>query len=126
MYEHFNNHPTSKGLGFHTVRTLSKILDISWVYAYTLLQMISEITGYASKGIASLSEILKMNGYHTEFLEESTKTVSDFCKKNKTGKYVLIFEDYCIPVIDGRYFDLFDSGKEEPLYYWRKSDVGEI
>lgn len=36
------------------------------------------------------------------------------------GIYVLALQGHVVCVIDGVYYDSWDSGREVPLYYWQK------
>lgn len=47
-------------------------------------------------------------------------TVADFCNDHKAGIYILALNRHVVCVIDGDYFDTWDSGEEIPLYYWEK------
>ena len=47
-------------------------------------------------------------------------TVKDFCKDNPNGKFILATGEHVIAVVDGDYYDAFDSGDEVPIYYWHK------
>jgi hypothetical protein len=48
--------------------------------------------------------------------------VEDFCRDNPEGTYVLGTGSHAIAVIDGNYYDAWDSGREQPMYYYRKDD----
>lgn len=47
-------------------------------------------------------------------------TVKDFCSDNSEGVYVLGTGTHAVAVIDGDYYDAWDSGDKVPLFYWRK------
>ena len=47
-------------------------------------------------------------------------TVRDFCKDHPTGEYILKTSGHVIAVVNGDYYDTFDSGDKTPVYYWRK------
>lgn len=49
-------------------------------------------------------------------------TVKDFCKENPIGTYILAISGHVVAVIDGDYFDTWDSGEEIPIYYWKKEN----
>ena len=44
-------------------------------------------------------------------------TVLDFCRDNTNGTYILALSGHVIAVIDGDYYDTWDSGEEIPVYY---------
>ena len=47
-------------------------------------------------------------------------TVKDFCKDHPQGVFVLGTGTHAVAVIDGDYYDAWDSGNKVPLFYWRK------
>lgn len=46
-------------------------------------------------------------------------TVRAFCKRYPEGIYVIGTGTHAVAVIDGDYYDTFDSGDETPSYFWR-------
>jgi hypothetical protein len=36
------------------------------------------------------------------------------------GRYILAIPGHAVAIVDGAYFDSFDSGNEVPIYYWKK------
>lgn len=47
-------------------------------------------------------------------------TVRDFCRDYSVGTFVLGMGDHAVCVIDGDYYDAWDSGGEVPIYYYKK------
>ena len=47
-------------------------------------------------------------------------TVKQFCKDHPYGKYLLALDGHVVAVIDGDYYDTWDSGNEVPIYFWKK------
>lgn len=47
-------------------------------------------------------------------------TVRDFCLEHPTGKYLLATGEHVVTVENGDYYDTWDSGDEQPIYYWSK------
>lgn len=45
-------------------------------------------------------------------------TVRDFCDDNPKGSYVLCTGTHAVAVINGDYYDVFNSGSAIPLYYF--------
>lgn len=45
-------------------------------------------------------------------------TVKDFCQNNFLGHFLLATGSHVVAVIDGNYYDTWDSGDEVPVYYW--------
>lgn len=47
-------------------------------------------------------------------------TVRDFCFDNPVGTFILATGSHVICVIDGNYYDAWDSGDELPISVWRR------
>ena len=47
-------------------------------------------------------------------------SVKDFCKDNPNGTFVLGTGKHAICIIDGNYYDSWDSGDEVPIYGFKK------
>ena len=43
-------------------------------------------------------------------------TISQFCKDNPNGLYVVGTGEHVVTVIDGTYYDTYDSGNKIPIY----------
>ena len=93
------------------------------------------------------SFILQMQGITKEFpgvkalddvnLSVKTGTIHAICGENGAGKstlmkvlsgvyphgtYVLATNNHVVAVVDGNYYDTWDSGDETPIYVWRKEE----
>lgn len=49
-------------------------------------------------------------------------SVREFVRDYPYGIYMLATGNHVIPVIDGNYYDTWDSGDEVPIYFWRKGE----
>ena len=69
--------------------------------------------------------LLKKYGFVREVIPNECNdcyTVEDFCTDNPDGVYVLGTGSHVITVVDGCYFDAWDSGMEQPIFYYRRSE----
>lgn len=46
-------------------------------------------------------------------------TVSAFCHFYPTGRYIIGTGAHAIAIIDGNYYDSWDSGNEIPSFFWK-------
>ena len=46
----------------------------------------------------------------------------DFCNDHPKGAYILALSSHVVAVVDGCYYDTWDSGQEIPIYYWTKKE----
>ena len=51
-------------------------------------------------------------------------TVRDFCRDNPIGEFILGTGEHVIAVVDGDYYDSWDSGREIPIYYFERQKNG--
>lgn len=122
----YNPNPNHKRVGDCTVRALSKILCQEWSKTYIDLC----IHGYMMCDMPSANnvwgEYLKTKGFIRGILPNicpECYTVKDFASDNYCGEYILALPSHVVAVIDGNYYDTWDSGDEVPLYYWYKEEV---
>ena len=47
-------------------------------------------------------------------------TVDSFAKEHKNGKYFLNVANHCVAVVNGIYYDTWDSGSRHLYGYWEK------
>ena len=120
-YIRFNPNPTNKNIGDCVIRAFCAALDSDWDDAYMRLCL----RGYIMKDMPSSNCVwdseLVAEGYKRELLPFRTNyTVKDFCEEHRYGTYILGTGTHAVAVIDGNYYDAWDSGNEIPTYYYRK------
>lgn len=125
MYVYFNSNPYGLNELDCVIRAISLVTAKSWDQTYMNLSM----QGYYMKGPLVANRVwgayLQSIGFSRDVIPNRCPpcyTVSDFCHDNPLGVYLLAAEGHVIPVIDGNYYDSWDSGDEIPLYFWRKDD----
>lgn len=125
MWKKFNSNPTGNAVGDCTVRAISKALGQSWETTYMGLCL----QGLADYDMPNANEVwgryLISKGYTRKMIENACRdmyTVSEFCEEHPQGVYVLAISGHVVCVIDGVYYDTWDSGKCVPLYYWERKD----
>jgi hypothetical protein len=120
-YELYNPNPMKRNVGDCSVRAISKALNTDWETAYITIML----NGYAMCDMPSsdavFGSVLRQNGFKRAIVPNSCPdcyTIADFCKENPEGKYVLGTGGHVVAVVDGNYYDSWDSGQEIPLYVW--------
>lgn len=122
----FNNPNPAKNLvGDCVIRGIAILTDKSW--AYTYMEII--VQGYDMYDMPSSNEVwsayLKSQGYSKRIIPNtcpSCYTIRDFCEDHPEGKYLLATGSHVVAVIDGNYYDTWDSGSEIPIYYFTKEE----
>jgi len=121
----YNPNPAGRFVGDCTIRAICRLTDQDWdtVYAGTVFQ------GFLQKnmpsGNSTWGAYLQRQGYVTRPILGSCPygyTVDDFCKDHPVGRYLLALDQHVVTVVDGDYYDTWDSGKEIPIYYWTKEE----
>lgn len=88
----------------------------------------SDITdiGYEMKDMPSANrvwgEYLKRLGFKRYVIPDTCPgcyTVKDFCEDYPYGKYIVATGEHVIAVVNGNYYDSWDSGNETPIYYYK-------
>jgi len=69
---------------------------------------------------------LREHGFRSYIIPDTCPgcyTVRDFCEEHPIGTYVLAINghtNHVVAVVDGSYYDTFDSGDETPVFYMKK------
>lgn len=120
-YVYFNLNSNGDRLTDYSVRAIAKVLGKEWEDAYIGLCAI----GHSYKDMPSspyvIGMYMKEHGYEKKVIPTSfpqCTTVKKFSEENTEGKFLLFTENYIVALIDGDYFDIFDCGKEEVIYYY--------
>lgn len=123
MYIEFNNNPVGRRVGDCAVRAISKALDTTWESAYIMLALNGLHMGDVMNADSVWGATLRQNGYSRKAIPASCPDcydITEFCKEFPTGTYVVGTGGHVVTVIDGDYFDSWDSGSETPQFYWSK------
>lgn len=112
-------------VGDCVIRGISILTDKSWEYTY----MEIVVQGYDMYDMPSSNEVwssyLKSQGYNKKIIPNTCPncyTIKDFCEDNPHGRYLLATGTHVVAVIDGDYYDTWDSGNEIPIYYFTKEE----
>ena len=121
----YNPNPCGARVGDCTIRAISKVLKQSWEETYIGLAF----QGFLMCDMPSANHVwgayLRLKGLHRDILPSECPdcyTVRDFCRDYPKGEYVLAISGHVVAVVDGQYYDSWDSGSETPIYYWHRKD----
>lgn len=121
-YKEYNPNPNNCRVGDCTVRAICKATGQEWNRVYCALAAY----GLAAKDMPSANHVwgryLRENGFRRYLIDDKLDnySVADFCRDYPEGIYILAIEGHVVCVQDGCYYDSWDSGKEIPIYYWKK------
>ncbi len=128
MYRHLNLNPIGKAQNDCLVRTIALIFEIPWEKALMDLTQYGMLIYSMPNDDDTVSLYLREKGFVRHALPSDCPacfSVKDFCRDHPTGEYILLTSNHAVPVIDGYYYDAFDSGNEIVMYFWerRKDDA---
>ena len=122
-FRYLNLNPYGNDTEDCTIRAISLFLDQSWDETY--LGVVEE--GFIQKKMPSTNDVwreyLYKRGCRRTRLPNycpDCYTVNDFCEDFPYGDYLVKVEGHVVAVVDGCYYDTWDSGDEIALYYWKK------
>lgn len=121
MYINYNPNPYERKIDDCTIRALSKVLRISWRQAHDITAAESRDMGYIQDAKPVWGRVLREAGFHKSVIPEEMPddyTIKDFCDDHPTGEYIVATSSHVVAIINGDYYDSFDSGDEIPVYYW--------
>lgn len=126
-YAYYNPNPAGRrSVGDCTVRALSKALGQTWEETYVGLALDGFKRGDLPNADAVWGPYLKERGFSRYFIPDDCPdcmTVERFAEENPHGTYVLSMPGrHVVAVIDGTYFDSWESGSENPVYFWARSE----
>lgn len=117
----YNANPRKRRTGDCTIRAICTALGMDWDDVYVGVAF----TGFLAADMPSTNRVwrrfLRRLGYEMRLIDcggRDCYTVDDFCEDHPDGTYILALEGHVVAVIDGEYWDTWDSGDEEPVYYW--------
>ena len=107
------------------IRALALFFGDSWENIYTDLSM----QGFFMHSMPSSNNVwghyLRQNGFNRINLPDTCPhcyTIKDFARDHPYGTYLVGTGKHVVTIVDGNYYDTWDSGNEIPIYYWEKGD----
>ena len=122
MWVKCNPNPLGKTTGDCVIRAIAIATDQSWRETYRQLCDLGEKYADLPNSNMIWNMFLRRRGAKQFLLPENCPeciTVQAFCERYPEGIYVIGTGDHAICVIDGDWYDTFDSGTEVPGYFWR-------
>ena len=123
-YAYYNPNPCGRSVSDCAVRALSKALGQSWEETYTGLALEGFIQGDLPNADNVWGPYLRKHGFVRHLIPDDglgAYTVADFSQENPKGIFILSMPGHhVVTVVDGQYFDSWDSGNAVPSYYWTK------
>lgn len=118
MWIESNVNPFKNNVGDCVVRAISAVTGKSWHKVYGELVVLGCNMADMPSSNRVWGEYLRRIGFERRRLSVPM-TVSEFCNYNKQGTYLLALRGHVVAVIDGNYYDTWDSGNNEVLFVWQ-------
>ena len=126
MFIKYNANPVGRRTSDCVIRAISVLTGKTWDETY--IEIFN--WGFMLKDMPSVNNLwgsyLRFNGFERINLPDTCPdcyTVRQFCYDYPEGKYMLATGTHVIAVIDGNYYDTWDSGDEVPISYWKKGEL---
>lgn len=122
-WKQFNPNPINARVGDCTIRAICKALNSDWetVFAGVMVKA-CQLSDMPSANIV-WSSYLREHGFKRYIIPNECPddyTVNDFAIDHPYGTFVLALNGHVVAVVDGYFYDTWDSGNEIPLYYWSR------
>lgn len=118
-WKKYNPNPRSKRVGDCAIRACCLATGRTWNEVFNDLADIAFRQKDVLSANAVWGEYLRVNGYG-RYDPDFRMTVADFCADHPRGTYVLGLDGHVLTVMDGMYYDTWDSGERYILYYWKR------
>lgn len=121
-YKYYNANPFKNTSSDCTIRAISALTGDSWDDIYIDLSL----QGFLMKDMMSANNVwgdyLYQRGYDKFVCRHKgyCPTIREFSLSHPYGKFLACTGSHVVPVINGNYYDTWDSGDEIVDYYWRK------
>lgn len=122
-YKYYNPNPTGNDTGDCVIRAISKVMNQSWDETYWDLCDQGFLMGDWGDSNRVWDTYLRDNGFVRRVISNTCPncyTVKEFCHDNPYGVFILAIGNHVVAIVNGSYYDSWDSGNEIPIYYYVK------
>jgi hypothetical protein len=122
MYINYDANPSGSPTGDCVIRAIATITKRPWRDIHWDLAILSNQRYKMMDDNVIWHEYLKNLGFKIYAIQDPYMRIKDFCNSHPYGEYILGTGRHVVAVIDGNYYDAWDSGNEFPVFYWRKEN----
>ncbi len=122
-WQSYNANPDDNSTGDCTVRAICTALGQEYDHTFVGLCVKALEQHRMPEDNAVWGAYLRDKGWRRTLSPDDgsgTYTVRDFCRDHPQGRYIMAISGHVVAVIDGDYYDTWDSGSEIPVYYWEE------
>lgn len=122
MYIKFNPNPRENWrAGDCVVRAISAVTGRPWTEIYAELSLEGFYSGDWGNSNGVWDAYLRRSGFKRYICPNECSycySIADFAAEHPRGKYLAATGRHVVAIIDGDYWDSWDSGQEIPIYYY--------
>lgn len=110
-------------MGDCTVRAICAVTGLDWRTVHRFQCALAGWLGNMPEANTVWWRLLELIGFRRRVLLDRCPdcyTVKDFCRDHPRGVYILGPHEHAVAVIQGRYWDSYDSGETIPTYYFAR------
>ena len=122
MWIKYNANPANKHTPDCVIRAISVALNRSWLEVSDGLYELAREQFSVSIADDIWGRYLYYHGFEPFLLPEACSTcvtIREFCRLYPKGVYIIGTGNHAVAVVDGDYYDTWDSGSEIPSFFWR-------
>lgn len=124
MYVKYNNNPRNNYLaGDCVIRAISVATGDSWEKVYTALSTEGMYVGEWGNNNSVWDNYLRSRGFKRYICPNECPacyTIADFAMEHPSGTFIAATGRHAVAVVDGNWYDSWDSAGEVPIYYYQK------
>ena len=124
MYVKFTNNPRKNyRAGDCVIRAISAATGDSWEKIYTELSVEGFYVGEWANSNGVWDGYLRKRGFKRHICPNNCSycySIAEFAKEHSQGVYIAATGRHAVAVINGDWWDSWDSGAEIPIYYYSK------
>ena len=118
-----NENPQGLRVGDCVIRAIALITKKDWYDVYIDLSVKGMQMADTLDSNRVWMTYLKEQGFKIKTLVDSCPdcySILDFCADYPSGEYLVATGNHLVAVIDGNFYDTWDSSNEAPIYYFYK------
>lgn len=122
MWVKENINPISARVGDCAVRAVAKALNVDWQKAFLMLCKAGYQMADMPSSDAVWGAVLRGEGFYRYSVPNKCPncyTIKDFCIDHPVGTFVVGTGGHVVTIVNGDYYDSWESGNEIPIYYWK-------
>lgn len=118
-----NPNPKAARVGDCVIRAITIAMDSTWEKVYSELAVYGFMLCDMPSSNAVWGRYLTDHGFESFSVNNNCPfdcyTIMEFCRDYPSGTYILGTGSHVVAVINGNYYDTWDSGNEVPIHFWR-------